>query len=385
MKAKYISFLFAILITSCTANNTTNLVIQNVKVFDGVSIIPNATLVVRNGMISEIKTDPNEVFENYSIIDGTGKTIIPGLINAHVHAWLPEHTEEALRSGVFTVLDLLNNDASSIKTLKDMGNSSSSHAYYYSAGNTVTVSVGHGTQFGIAPVIANVTEVPGFINDRVEEGSDYIKLMIERGGTSSPRPTLTDEMIELAIKSSKESNKVTIAHITDRSDAIKAAQFGINGLAHIWYRDTTSITVEEIEVLKKSEVFIIPTLLTWQKVNDRFGTFDMGLIKADLLALHQAGIPILAGTDPPNAQVNHGDDLHLELQLLVEVGLTPLEALKSATSIPSSSFKLGEKGFIKAGYPADFILVNGDPTINISALSKIEHIWKQGELVTQTN
>lgn len=384
---KSLFILAVILITNCTGNEPIrpSFVIQNVQLFDGENVIPNATIIVENGIIEEINASENLIFVDQTVIDGTDKTLIPGLINSHIHASKQEHTRESVEAGVLTVLDLLNNDLDSIEALRSLGSSSSAHAYYYTAGSALTIPGGHGTQFGLAPTVSNASEVPNFINDRVKEGSDYIKLMIERGSDSNPRPTLDDEMIKQAIEKSRELNKLSIAHITRRSDAIKAAQLGINGFAHIWYRDSDGITDEEIKILKEADVFMIPTLIVWQKVFDRFGNINIQLVKDDLYKLHQAGIPILAGTDTPNAQVNYGSDFHTELKLLVEVGLSPLEALKTATSNPSISFILGPKGFIKEGGSADFILISGDPTTDINALDNIESIWKQGQQINQSN
>jgi imidazolonepropionase-like amidohydrolase len=383
---KKIAFLFSIYIciSSCTNYDSTkyDLIIQNVNFFDGDSVIPSATVLVQENTVKEIIVNKNTAFEGANVIEGKGKTIIPGLINAHVHAWRNKHSRESVKSGVLTMLDLFNGDLAAIDTLRKSGDTSRYFAYYYSAGFTVTVPKGHVTQFGSVPTISDTADVSKFINDRVQEGSDYIKLIIESGSESSPLPTLNDDMIRLAIEKSRELDKISIAHISRRSDAIKAANYGINGLAHIWRRDTIGITDEEVKIFKDNKVFIIPTLIVRQRAPERWGAIDMDLIRKDILKLHLAGIPLLAGTDSPNLEINYGSDLFKELQLLVRSGLTPLEALKSATSVTSKSFKLDQKGLIKEGYSADFILISGDPTIDIKDLSNIEAIWKQGERIT---
>jgi imidazolonepropionase-like amidohydrolase len=386
---KKIALFFSIFICTSSCNNYDSskyeLIIQNVKLFDGDSVIPSATVLVQENKVKEIIIDRTTEFEGNNVIDGRGKTIIPGLINAHVHAWRKEHSKESVKAGVLTMLDLLNGDLAAIDTLRKSGDTSRYFAYYYSSGFTVTVPKGHTTQFGPVPTISDAMDVPKFINERVQEGSDYIKLIIESGNESNPWPTLNDNMIKLAIEKSREYGKISVAHISRRSDAIRAAKYGINGLAHIWRRDTTGITNEEVKILKDNKVFIIPTLIVRHRAPEKWGPIDMDLIRKDILKLHQAGIPLLAGTDSPNLEINYGSDLYKELQLLVRSGLTPLEALKSATSVTSKSFKLGQKGLIKEGYSADFILISGDPTIDIMVLSNIEAIWKQGERITPTN
>jgi hypothetical protein len=95
-------------------------------------------------------------------------------------------------------------------------------------------------------------------------------------------------------------------------------------------------------------------------------------------ALTAAGVPILAGSDAPNPGTSHGAALHRELQLLVQAGLTPVQALASATSVTARAFKLNDRGRIAVGLRADLLLVNGDPTADITATRAIEGVWKGG-------
>ena len=95
-------------------------------------------------------------------------------------------------------------------------------------------------------------------------------------------------------------------------------------------------------------------------------------------ALKKAGVAILAGTDAGNPGTTHGASLHGELELLVQAGLTPAEALAAATSIPAKTFGLGDRGRVAAGLRADLVLVSGDPTVDITATRAIDGIWKQG-------
>src|SRR5690606_4236971 len=87
--------------------------------------------------------------------------------------------------------------------------------------------------------------------------------------------------------------------------------------------------------------------------------------------LHAAGVTILAGTDAPNPGTAHGASMHGELELLVEAGLSPAEALAAATSVPAKAFGLGDRGRIAPGLRADLVLVNGDPTQDITATRSI--------------
>ena len=113
-------------------------------------------------------------------------------------------------------------------------------------------------------------------------------------------------------------------------------------------------------------------------MGERFGPFDIEAMKEEIGKVHKAGIPILAGTDAPSFYKNYGTVLHTEMLYLSECGISNVDVLKTATSNISQAFGLGNKGYIKEGYSADLLLIDGDPTEDISAISGIIGIWKKG-------
>jgi hypothetical protein len=113
-------------------------------------------------------------------------------------------------------------------------------------------------------------------------------------------------------------------------------------------------------------------------------TVDMATALTTVKRLHDAGVPILAGSDAPNPGTAHGVSMHRELELLAEAGLTPLNALAAATSVPARVFSLGDRGRIAPGLRADLVLVEGDPTTDIIATRSIVAIWKGGRRVERS-
>lgn len=100
-------------------------------------------------------------------------------------------------------------------------------------------------------------------------------------------------------------------------------------------------------------------------------------------AMYRAGVPVLAGTDAnagPGSpfQVKHGDSLHHELELLVEAGLSTVDALRAATSLPAKYFGLNDRGFVEVGKRADLVLVSGDPIKDIRETRSIQRVWCGG-------
>lgn len=99
--------------------------------------------------------------------------------------------------------------------------------------------------------------------------------------------------------------------------------------------------------------------------------------------MHAAGVPLLAGTDANNGPHGgflalHGASIHRELVLLTLAGLTPVQAIAAATSVPARHFGLSDRGRIASGLRADLVLVEGDPTTDITATRSITDIWRRG-------
>jgi hypothetical protein len=105
---------------------------------------------------------------------------------------------------------------------------------------------------------------------------------------------------------------------------------------------------------------------------------DIAHALAAVRLLHDAGVPILAGTDAPNPGTAHGASLHRELELLVQAGLSPVEALRAATSSAARAFRLVDRGRIARGLRADVVLVDGDPTTDIRKTRAVVGVWKEG-------
>ncbi|MBZ0113473.1 MAG: amidohydrolase family protein, partial [Thermoanaerobaculia bacterium] len=210
------------------------------------------------------------------------------------------------------------------------------------------------------------------------------------------------------IEAARQRGMLSVVHATILSRAQTAIEDGANGLAHLF--SDVPPTAEFIALMAERKAFVIPTLtvvesttgvasgaslidderlapyLTKQERSNLGQAFPAGhgsfeFARSTVAQLHAVGVPILAGSDAPNPATGYGSSLHRELELLVAAGLSPAEALASATAVPASVFSLDDRGRIAPGLRADLVLVAGDPTTDITASRDIRQVWKGGSAV----
>jgi imidazolonepropionase-like amidohydrolase len=379
-------------------------------VFDGARVHETATVVVRDGRIAAIGADA-AIPEGAAVIDGAGKTLLPGLIDAHAHAFT-DALERALMFGVTTELDMFtaHQAAAAWRAQQAAESGAPGRADIFSAGTLVTAPKGHGTEYGMPiPTISSPEEAQAFVDARIAEGSDYIKIVFDDRGASAPMfPSITTDTMKAVVAAAKARGKLAVVHIGSQSSALAAIDAGADGLVHIF--GTSAPQPDMAARVKAAGAFVVPTLsvnesasgvpsgaslaagsplapfLTAEETVALNGAFPARANSPYRLqhaldatrALHGAGVPILAGTDAPNPGTSHGASMHRELELLVRAGLTPAEALTAATSAPARAFGLDDRGRIAAGQRADLLLVAGDPTTDILATRNIEGVWKGG-------
>lgn len=386
----------------------TTLVFRNARVFDGTRIIPQADVLVRDGRIAAV--GPNiAIPEGAQVIDGSGKTLLPGLIDAHAHVWTRDMLTQQLMFGVTTVLDMFTDVhfAANMRQEQSAGHASD-RADLYSAGTLITAPGGHGTEYGIQiPTLSDPSQAQAFVDARIAEGSDYIKLILDDASAyGGHRPTLSQETLAAAIAAAHQRGKLAVVHIGTLQDAQEAINAGADGLAHLFSGAKSDPDFGRL--LASHHAFVIATLTVLQSVCGTGGgaplitdahlspyldasditnlkkafTFPnkpscAGSFEA-VKQLKAAGVPILVGDDVPNPGTAPGATEHRELELLVEAGLTPSEALMGATSAAARIFHLDDRGTIAQGQRADLLLVNGDPASDILATRDIAGVWKDG-------
>ncbi len=437
--------------------------IRGVRVFTGLPGMPlkeNMDVHIKGEKIVRISPERLEA-PGARVIDGKGKTLLPGLTDFHTHItggmivpWgsiMPTmrfNFEGCLYSGVTAVVDMngktaeeMNEIASDIEAGKIMG------PHLFSCGLGFTGKGAHPM-----PMLEKLKEkYPWFVHpffpeiaievdasagmDRLEKQlaakPDFTKIYLDDLPDGTPK--MKAETVSEIVRRSHEQGIPVLIHIGRNEDVKIAVESGADGIAHNVYKEPLDPSIAS--ELARRKMFVTPTVYVFHNlntfVNDRnythysplewetmhssavkalknpepynepkgdswsdyyrnFRETYTGVLHPNVKALKDAGVTIIAGTDAPNLGIAAGGSLHVELQHLVEGGLTPQEALISATSEPARILrevfrKNVDFGTVEEGKGADLLLVNGDPTKNIRDTENIAAVFFRGSLVDRSH
>ncbi|TDD60498.1 amidohydrolase family protein [Actinomadura rubrisoli] len=399
-----------------------NTAIINARVFDGERLLDADTVVIGEGVISAVG---GGVPAGSQVVDARGGTLLPGLIDAHVHT-SEESLALALRFGVTTELEM---QGMNTKPNRASITGNDAVADVRSAGLGITPPGGHPSELFpegfrpggggrrpageiVQPFSTTPEEAAAFVPRLVAAGSDYIKFMIDDGTVEGHPglPMLDQATVNAGVAEAHRHDMLTVAHTLTVDATRMAVEAGIGGLAHLFMDQPH--TGEIVDLIARSGAFVVPCVVlnasmmgitggaladdprvasrldpAWDKaLRSSFGHYPQGRLEdvlGSLKALHDAGVDILVGTDaswplPFLGGVAHGASVHHELQYLVQAGLTPAEALTAATAVPARRFGLDDRGRIAEGLRADLLLVDGDPTTTISDTLNTQAVWRHG-------
>lgn len=344
-------------------------VLTNVRVFDGRQLVPGSSVVIDDGRIG---TDPTGA----QVIDAAGGVLLPGLIDAHVHLDSPARLPALTGYGVTTALDM-----ASVPEETDALRGQAGQADIRTAGiPAIAPGSLHSRIPGVGErgLIAGAGEAKRFVADRVVERSDYIKIVV-----GSPLADHDQATLDALVAAAHEQGMLVIAHASSAASVAKAQAAGADILTHAPLEQALD-PAAAAQAAAAGRV-VVPTLTMMEAIVAGIAPpgADYANARASVAVLHQADVPILAGTDAndsPGAPVSvpHGKSLHRELELLVDAGLSTLEALLAATALPARYFGLSDRGAIEPGKRADLVLIDGDPLDDIRATRSIRRIWCGG-------
>ncbi|KAH6654361.1 hydrolase [Truncatella angustata] len=353
--------------------------ITNVLVFDGETVSGPRTIVIDGAHISDGTGSEGADI----IVDGSGCTLLPGLIDCHVHIDNVKQLAVCANYGVTTVCDMACWPMEKYHRL----HSADWPTTWLGAGLPAFAEKStHGKLLKFVGVSMDKAIHDGegaarFVQERVSEDVDYIKIIADT-------PGIKQEHMDRIQEEATRYGKMTVAHVAQYEAFARGLSADFNILTHTPM--DKALDADLVDKMITQNTVAVPTLTMMETFSKSWvmwliqGNMNFQNALDSVAAMHRAGVPILAGTDTnsnPGMSVQPGASLHHELALLVRAGLSPLEALRSATSLAAQHFHLEDRGRISPGLKADLVLVEGNPAEEITAICDIKKVWSTGKVV----
>lgn len=421
--------------------DTTAIVIEGASLWDGTGAprVPDAVLVIDGDRI--VAAGPAaevDVPAGAAVVDATGLTLVPGLINGHGHVgmtrglveaqenYTPQNIQDTLvqyaRYGVTAVFSL-GTDMDPMREFRGpAGGEEAPRATVFSAGQGFTSPGGYPASLaqlnGVPNEVGTPEEARAQVGAMVDWGVDLVKIWVDDhfGRYDKIPPEVTAAIVDEA----HAQGLPVYAHVFYLDDAKALVRAGIDGFAHN-VRDQ-EVDQELIDLMLENQTFVMATLSREEStsmyasppafLDDPFFTrwADAGVIaqikdpaygaavlanpdyqnhvdqfemaRINLARLHQAGVDVVFGTDtgPPGRFGGYFE--HRELELMVEVGIPPAEALEIATRRTAEILGIGaDFGTLEPGKRADFILLESNPLDDIRNTRTIAGVWIGGQVL----
>jgi len=393
-------------------------ILKPARVFDGDVVHEGWAVRVKGERIDAVGPAGAPVIDaaGAEVIDLPGATLLPGLVEGHSHVLLHPYNETtwndqvaheglALRVARAT-RHLYSTLAAGFTTIRDLGTEGAAYADVelkqavsqgIIPGPRMLVSTraivatgsygpkGYALEWRIPQGAeeADIDSITRVVRDQIGHGADWIKLYADYrwGPLPGAHPTFTLDEMKLAVEAAKSAGVPVAAHSSTPEGMRRAILAGVETIEH-----GDGGTPEIFKLMAEHHVALCPTLAAgdatsqyagWKK-GEQPEPAGITRKRASFKAALDAGVTILSGSDI--GVFAHGDNAR-ELELMVAYGMPAIDALKSATSVAGRVLHMdGQIGAVKAGWLADLVAVDGDPTKNISALRRVKLVMKGGKV-----
>lgn len=387
------------------------LLIRNVCVIDGNGNVQEGqNVLVKDGKFAEISPKPIRT-RNVQMMDGTGKFLMPGLMDSHVHIQginsqndaesdlfledtVPSIFKDKLLPYGVTTIKELGAPRHFIYKLKERLNSGSMVGpEMLVVGPNITAKGGHPAitlggknpwmRKELAVEISSEKEIKSVVEELAKDNVDFLKIVYQGGdylyyGDTLQLNKLDKKYMQQIIEEGAKRGLKTSAHVAYKEDVRDLLEAGIYGVDHGILDVQIDETDDILRLWKEKGAYFVPTVnaMTYEKDPARLPNSIH-----NLKVIHDSGIKVAMGTDNM-LEAMTGETVHKELEFYVQAGLTPMQAIVTATRNSAEYLGiLGRKGTIEVGKEADFILLDKNPIENISNLSSIEKVYRKGNQV----
>jgi imidazolonepropionase-like amidohydrolase len=402
------------------------LALTNVRLIDGTGHDPieNMTIVIDGNRIKNVGLVTSYP-DNTNVADLRGLTVMPGLIDCHLHLGGLTRDQPGKAIGKVSFIDMasffwdyfrnyahrrrlaIENGVTTIRSAGDhyphiirlrdkIAAGKLSGPRIFAPGPTITAPGGHpagtiykGNRYIIKNATRQIAEVSSAreeVRRLVEGGVDCIKAIYS---DSNPMdithkvPRLSLDVLEALAEEAHQHNLRLMAHTGNPQETMDAVKAGADSIEHgiLPGADSTEFEDDLVKMMLDKGTYFVPTLAIAWAYKEAYPAVFSGL-KQTVKILHSAGVNIAAGTDSGTPGVVIGKGLHKELELMVEAGISPMEAITAGTRNAADNLgKANELGTIEPGKLADIIAVSGDPLKDIRDTREIRLVIKDGKIL----
>lgn len=374
------------------------IILQHINVIDGYSntALTDVTVTIKNGKIASVKQRSSKFPKKAIVLDLTGKWLLPGYIDAHVHFYHPDSARNALAAGVTTARTLGANNFTDIQLSTAHKNGNYHMPDIVAAGYGIRPDMP--PDFYLAfpelndmkPVIKGVENVRRVVRALISKNVAVIKVFAtERAGTPGTDPrkrTFTDEELMAVVDEANKAGIHVAAHAHGDEGAYAAVKAGVFSIEHGTYLSDTTLAL-----MKQKGTYLVPTFSYWKQVAsspqnrenpvlaERIRTFEQ-LVTDVTQRAYKMNIAIAAGTDTRYSIPNI--TIATEAMQLHKSGMGAMDVIKSMTSVSAGCLGINKfTGIIKKGFDADLVILEQNPLEDLNALKMIRFVINNGKIV----
>lgn len=336
------------------------------------------------------------------VMEFPGGTLLPGLIDAHAHFTMDrivrpmqEKSQQsreamleaarknawtALQGGITTARDCGAKDDVALCFKRELASGATFGPHLLVSGCALTTPGGHAWAWG--GVVSSVREAITLLEEQIDAGIDFVKVMASGGGMTPGsdllRPQFPREQLQAIVDLSHRRGLKVAAHVRGTTAVIECVATGVDTIEHCSFMalpDGEFIAEPAIVAdVRRSGAMVVPTVVAYSAAM-------LEGKRRTVAALHEAGVPLATGTDAGIPRAGF-DDVWREVRALVACGLSPAQAVSSATFVAARALGIeAETGSVEPGKRADLIVVQGNPLEDVTCLARPLMVMKAGQIV----